>query len=246
MKHWPDPADLQGTETVKHWPDPKLQDSKAGNKQETENWENKLAWENNDLTTCTANANQIKAADNAQQVRPCWLANQHWGCRSNADKQSDRWQHADTQNEHTDPWTVTESRQVISHLYEILLFSQTVFRIIYEEVSDFGCSLKSSQKKVIQFWSDMTEFFIFGLAIPLHSCLIMVMFLNLVYFFSSALKKRLKKPRPPYFSADPSSVVCEELSWPGSLFDVSFRRRRLYLHCISVKSITSSHHGHTC
>ncbi len=69
--------------------------------------ENKLAWANNDLTTCTANANQIKAADNAQQVRPCWLANQHWGCRSNADKQSDRWQHADTQNEHTDPWTVT-------------------------------------------------------------------------------------------------------------------------------------------
>ncbi len=52
----------------------------------------------------------------------------------------------------------SESRQVISHLYEILLFSQTVFRIIYEEVSDFGCSLKSSQKKVIQFWSDMTEF----------------------------------------------------------------------------------------
>ncbi len=71
--------------------------------------ENKLAWENNDLTTCTANANQIKAADNAQQVRPCWLANQHWGCRSNADKQSDRWQHADTQNEHTDPWTVTHA-----------------------------------------------------------------------------------------------------------------------------------------
>ncbi len=69
--------------------------------------ENKLAWANNDLTTCTANANQIKAVDNAQQVRPCWLANQHWGCRSNADKQSDRWQHADTQNEHTDPWTVT-------------------------------------------------------------------------------------------------------------------------------------------
>lgn len=32
----------------------------------------------------------------------------------------------------------------------------------------------------------------------------------------------------------------------ASLFDVSFRRHRLYLYCISVKSITSSHHGHTC
>ncbi len=89
--------------------------------------ENKLAWENNDLTTCTANANQIKAADNAQQVRPCWLANQHWGCRSNADKQSDRWQHADTQNEHTDPWTVTEASITSFPIY--MIFAKIKFSI---------------------------------------------------------------------------------------------------------------------
>ncbi len=70
----------------------------------------------------------------------------------------------------------------------------------------------SEESYTVLNWHDWI--FIFGLAIPLHSFLIMVMFLNLVYFFSSALKKRLKKPRPPYFSADPSSVVCEELSWP--------------------------------
>lgn len=74
-----------------------------------------------------------------------------------------------------------------------------------------------------------------------------VMFLNLAYFFLISSEGTFLK------NHDDHILVLASLAWwfvrnsqPGSLFDVSFRRHILYLSCISVKSITSSHHGHTC